>query len=157
MHKTIIVNSTPIIALLGIGHLDILRVLYNEVIIPEAVYSEVTAKDERALDNYPWIKTAAINNIAAKNSFISSLHDGEVEVMILAKEINSDLVIIDDNLARRHAKHQGLTITGTLGVILRAKHNGIIGSVKPLIDDLLNIDFFISEDVINEVLKIAGE
>ena len=157
MHRVVIVNSTPIIALLDIGQIDILKALYDEIIIPEAVRDEVTAKDEHALDNYTWIKVHAIKNIAAKDTFISSLHDGEVEVMILAKEINSDLVILDDSLARRHAKHQGLTITGTVGVILRAKHNGIIDSVKPLLDGLVNSDFYISESVIDEVLKLAGE
>ena len=157
MRKVVIVNSTPIIALLDIGQIDILKALYDEVIIPEAVRNEVTVKDEHILDNYAWIKIKAIKNTAAKDTFISSLHDGEVEVMILAKELSSDLVIIDDSLARRYAKHQGLTITGTVGVILRAKHKGIIGSVKPLLDDLVNSDFYVSESVINDVLKLAGE
>jgi len=157
MHRVVIVNSTPIIALLEIGYIEILKDLYSEVIIPEAVRDEITIKDERVLDNYAWIKVNAIKNIAAKDTFISSLHDGEVEVMILAKELNSDLVIIDDSLARRHAKHQGITVTGTVGVLLRAKHNGVIDSVKPLLDSLVNSDFYISENIINEVLKLAGE
>ena len=157
MRRVVIVNSTPIIALLGIGRLDILKSLYNEIIIPEAVRSEVTVKDEHVLDSYPWIKVTAITNNAAKDTFITSLHDGEVEVMILAKELSSNLVIIDDNLARRHAKHQGLIITGTVGVILRAKHDGVIDSVKPLLDDLQKFGFYISDNVINEALKLAGE
>ena len=157
MRKVVIVNSTPIIALFDIGQIDILKTLYNEVVIPEAVRNEVAIKDEHILDNYAWIKVKAIKNTAAKDTFISSLHDGEVEVMILAKELSSDLVIVDDSLARRYAKHQGLTITGTVGVILRAKHKGIIDSVKPLLDDLVNSDFYVSESVINDVLKLAGE
>jgi len=157
MRKVVIVNSTPIIALLDIGHIDILKALYDEVVIPEAVRNEVTVKNEHILDSIAWIKVKAIKNIAAKDAFISSLHDGEVEVMILAKELSSDLIIIDDSLARRHAKHQGLTITGTVGVILRAKNSGIIDSVKPLLDGLVNSDFYISESVVNDVLKLAGE
>ena len=157
MHRTVIVNSTPIIALLGIGQLDILKALYSEINIPEAVRREVSVKDDYILDNYSWIKVNKISNIAAKETFISSLHDGEVEVMILAKELSANLVIIDDNLARRHAKHQGLTVTGTIGVMLRAKSEGIIESIKPLVNDLLDFGFHISDDVVNEALKLAGE
>jgi predicted nucleic acid-binding protein len=116
MRKTVVSNSTPIIALLDIGHLDILEKLYGEVIIPNAVRSEVTVKDAHRLDGYDWVRVTAITNLAAKELFTSALHDGEVEVMILAKELNADLVIIDDGLARRHAKRLGLTITGTVGV-----------------------------------------
>jgi predicted nucleic acid-binding protein len=112
MRKTVVSNSTPIIALLDIGRLDILEKLYGEVIIPNAVYSEVTVKDARRLDGYDWVRVTAITNLAAKELFTSALHDGEVEVMILAKELNADLVVIDDGLARRHAKRLGLTITG---------------------------------------------
>jgi predicted nucleic acid-binding protein len=77
--------------------------------------------------------------------------------MILAKELNADLVIIDNGLARRHAKRLGLTITGTVGVLLRAKSAGIIESVSPVLDELIESGFFISGDVCNEVLRLAGE
>jgi len=122
MHKKVIVNSTPIIALLEIGRLGILKELYSEIIIPEAVRDEISIKNAQVLDDYIWIQIKPITNIAAKQVFVSYLHDGEVEVMVLAKELNADLVIIDDGLARRHAKYLGLTITGTIGVLLRAKH-----------------------------------
>jgi len=157
MPKTVIVNSTPIIALLGIGQLDILNSLYGDIIIPEAVRDEVSVKDEHALINYSWIKVNAISNVAAKEAFISSLHDGEVEVMILAKEHDADLVIIDDGLARRYAKYQGLTVTGTVGVLCRAKQNGVINSIKPLLDDLCGFGFYISDNVFKEALRLAGE
>jgi predicted nucleic acid-binding protein len=157
MPKIVVSNSTPIIALLDIGRMDILKELYNEVIIPVAVRDEVTAKDACCLDGYSWIRVATITNLAAKEMFTSALHDGEVEVMILAKETEADLVIIDDGLARRHAKRLGLTITGTVGVLLRAKSLSIIESVAPVLDDLINSGFFISEKVYCEVLQLAGE
>ena len=93
MLKKVIVNSTPIIALQGIGRLGILKELYSETIIPEAVRDEISIKNARVLDDYNWIQIKPISNIAAKEVFVSSLHDGEVEVMILAKELNADLVI----------------------------------------------------------------
>ena len=157
MRRYVIANSTPIISLLGIGRLDILKALYGAIVIPKAVYNEVVAKDARVLDGYSWIRVVPISNIEAKETFISALHDGEVEVIILAKEHSSDLVIIDDSLARQHAKYHGLTITGTIGVLLRAKHDGILSAVKPALDDLLEFGFYISADVISDVLRLAGE
>ena len=157
MHRIVIVNSTPIIALIGINQLDILKSLYNEIIIPEAVYNEISVKDSKILDNIDWIHIKPISNVAAKETFISSLHDGEVEVMILAKELSSDVIIIDDGLARRHAKYLGLNITGTIGVLLKAKNDGVINSIKPLMDDLINEGFYISNTVYTDVLQLANE
>jgi predicted nucleic acid-binding protein len=157
MHKKVIVNSTPIIALSAIGHLDILKKLYNEIIIPEAVRDEVTVKDARLLDGCKWVRVEAIKNLTAKEMFTSALHDGEVEVMLLSKEIDADLVIIDDGLARKHAKRLGLNITGTVGVLLRAKSSGIISEVAPMLNKLVSDDFYISDEICREVLRLAGE
>lgn len=54
------------------------------------------------------------------------LHAGAVEVMILAQEQKADLVIIDDNAAKKTAKYLGLTVTGTLGILLKAKRQGVV-------------------------------
>jgi len=155
--RKVVVNSTPIIALAEIGLLGILKDLYGEVIIPTAVRDEVTVKDPRRLDGQDWIRVKTISNIAAKEMFTSALHSGEVEVMLLAKEIGADLVVMDDGLARRHAKYLGLTITGTVGVLLRAKTDGIIKEVAPVLNELIQTDFYISDAVCREVLRLAGE
>ena len=157
MPKAVVVNSTPIIALAEIDHLDILKQVYGEITIPVAVRDEVTIKDTQLLDGNDWIKVIPITNNTAKEMFTSALHDGEVEVMLLTKEINADLAIIDDGLARRHAKYLGITITGTLGVLLRAKDLGIVKEVCPILNDLIQTGFYISDDVRDEVLRIAGE
>jgi predicted nucleic acid-binding protein len=157
MRKTIIVNSTPILALHEIGQLEILKKLYGEIIIPDAVRREVTVKDANTLTGKPWIVIAPITNLTAKELFTTALHDGEVEVMLLAKERGADLVIIDDGLARRHAKFLKLTVTGTIGVLLRAKSNGVIKAVKPVLDDLIRCGFYLSDDVYREVLRLAAE
>jgi predicted nucleic acid-binding protein len=156
-NRTVISNSTPIIALLRIGRLGILEKLYGAVIIPEAVHEEITVKDASALDGVEWIDVRNIANIAAKEAFAATLHDGEVEVMLLAKEIGADLIIMDDGLARKHAKYLDLTVTGTVGVLLRAKRDGIINEIRPVLDDLVGQGFYISDDVFREVLRLAGE
>ena len=67
-----------------------------------------------------------IKDHGEKKMYKAKLHDGEVEVMILAQERNADLVILDDNAAKKTAKYLGLTVTGTLGVLVKGKRQGII-------------------------------
>ena len=67
------------------------------------------------------------------------------------------LVIIDERLARRHAERLGMTLTGTLGVLLRAKERGLVSSVTPLVDQLRNGGIWLSKDVLAEALRLADE
>ncbi|MCH5337806.1 MAG: DUF3368 domain-containing protein, partial [Acetatifactor sp.] len=110
--RKVVVNTTPLIALSHVGQLDVLKRLYGEIIIPEAVYRELSIKTEsickKAVDNsLEWIRIKSINNEMAKAMYKTQLHDGEVEVMILSKEIAADVVIIDDANAKKHAKYLG--------------------------------------------------
>ena len=151
MHnRIVIVNSTPIIALSSIHKLDLLRELYSEVIIPKAVHDEVMVKKDsetqlslaRAKD---WVLTKNISNSETKKFFKVQLHDGEVEVMLLGKELAADLLVIDDYTAREYAKYLEFKVTGTLGVILKAKENGILKEVKLL---------FIADSVTRQLFSI---
>lgn len=159
--RKVIVNSTPLIVLYGIGHLDILQKLYQEIMIPTAVYQEVTAiKDSaciQAMTANKWIHVRQIQDDTEKKMYKAKLHAGEVEVMILAQEQKADLVIIDDNAAKKTAKYLGLTVTGTLGVLLKAKGQGIIESVHPLISEMKQNGFYIDSQLENMVLEQAGE
>jgi predicted nucleic acid-binding protein len=157
MRKTVVVNSTPIIALRSIDHLGILKELYGKIIIPNAVFKEVTVKNRQTLAGCDWICVNPIVNHMAKEMFVSALHEGEVEVMLLAKEMNADIVIMDDGLARQHAKYLGLTVTGTVGVVLRAKNEKVIDEVKPVLTQLINNGFYLSGRVYQEILRLAGE
>lgn len=160
--RRVIVNSTPIIALSNIGKLEILRELYQEIYIPQAVYNEITEKDDTASKNIQnslnWIHVENIQNPEKYTMYRAKLHAGEVEVMILAQESpEADLLIIDDNAARKTAKYLGLTVTGTMGVLLKAKSKSIIIEIKPLLNKLQASGFYISEQVIKLILKQAGE
>ena len=82
---------------------------------------------------------------------------GEVEVLALALEEKGSLIIVDDRLAREFARVRGLRKTGTAGVLLRAKQQGHIPAVRPLLDTLIELDFWLSDDVRNRILKLSGE
>lgn len=158
----VIVNSTPLIVLSNINYLHLLKDLYKDIYIPQAVYDEVTAKNDSACqqikNNLNWIHICKIQDQSQKRMYQAKLHDGEVEVMILAQENqNKDLVIIDDNSAKKTAKYLGLTVTGSLGVILKAKKQGLITSVIPLLNQLIQNGFYISPEVFEFVKDEAGE
>ncbi len=120
----IIVNSTPLIALCNGGCLKILRSLYGEITIPQAVFDEVTAKADSACaqvkQSLEWIHAERIQDPSDMKMYKAKLHAGEVEVMILAQqEPKADVVMIDDNAAKKTAKYLGLPVVGTLGVLLK--------------------------------------
>lgn len=77
--------------------------------------------------------------------------------MILAEEIKADLCIIDDLLARKYAKYLGLNITGTLGILIKAKEKTIIPSVKPLMDELIKNNIYIDNKLYNNILELTKE
>ena len=160
--RRVIVNSTPIIVLCNIGLLDILKALYAEIYIPEAVYREVTEKDDSACQVLKtalnWIHVERIANQSDKKMYKAKLHDGEVEVMILAQEGTADgLVVIDDNTAKKTAKYLGLKVTETIGVLLKAKREGVIPEIAPVLEKMKKNGFYISESLEQLVLEQAGE
>jgi len=156
-----VVDSTPIIALALVGRLDLLQQLYGQIVIPPAVQREVLAGGPGAagrteLDQATWIRVAPLQD-ARRAEMLSDLDLGEAEVIALAQELDADVVIIDERLARRHTKRLGLALTGTLGVLLRAKRTGLISSIAPLIEQLLQGGIHLGDSVIKEALRLAGE
>ena len=160
--RKVIVNSTPLIVLCNIGELDILRSMYGEITIPKAVYDEVTVKEDTACsilkDSPDWIHIEELTDESKKRMYKAKLHEGEVEVMILAQECRDEaLVIIDDDAAKRTARFLDITAIGTLGVLIKAKQLGIISEIKPMLDRLQKKGFYISERLYKDILYIAGE
>ena len=159
--RKVIVNSTPIISLSKAGCLYLLKELYGQVSIPTAVKEEVTRKNDSVkaeLENSEWIHVEPVTNSASKSMYKAKLHDGEVEVMILAQEYEGDhLVIIDDGSARRTADYLGLTLTGTIGVLIKAKEKGLINAVMPFIAKMEKQGIFFSDELKARVKRVAGE
>ncbi len=156
--RKVIVNTTPLIALADIGQLELLHELYEEILIPEAVWEEVESEPAKTMvSDADWIKKVKITHTEEKRLFRAKLHAGEVEAIILADENAADLVIMDDNAAKKTAKFLGFRVTGTLGVIIKAKEAGLIDSVAPLFDRLIEDGLYIDERTRRMALKAAGE
>ena len=156
--RKVIANTTPLIALANIGQLDLFQKLYGEIIIPDAVFEEIKSEPAKTLvAQSSWIKTISVQDDSERKLYSSRLHAGEIEVMMLAKEISADLLIIDDNAAKKTAKFLDFAVTGTLGVLVRAKKEGYIKSIIPAVNDLVQDGFYISNQIFDMTLKAADE
>jgi predicted nucleic acid-binding protein len=156
----IVSNTTPIISLLKIGKLQILKDLYETIFIPQEVYNEIeVGKDKKFYTNLSkieWIKIEKIQNSKSLSYFLD-LDKGEAEAIVLAAEIEADLIIMDEALGRFHAKHAGLKVTGTIGILLKAKQLGLVPELKPLLLELRYKAVWLSDNFMQEILKLANE
>ena len=156
----VVSNTTPIISLLKIGKLQIFKDLYDEIFIPQEVFNEIEAGKNKEfytdLSKIEWIKIEKINNEKALSYFLD-LDKGEAEAIVLANEKEADLIILDESLGRFHAKHTGLKVTGTIGILLKAKQLGYITELKPLLFELRTKNVWLSDSLIENALKLANE
>ena len=159
--RKVVVNSTPLIALAKANQLDLLRKLYGSIIVPEAVYREVTEKEDIAAQRIraagEWIGIREVNPDLDRRMYRAKLHDGEVEVMLLAQEIGADVVVIDDSAARKTAEYLGLPLTGTLGIMIKAKALGLLPAVMPVVRQMEQSGIFYSAAIKEKIQKLCGE
>jgi len=159
---SIVVNSTPLISLAILGQLDLLQLIFGDVIVPRAVYDEVVTRGDgkpghKNLTAVDWFQIEEVGHQELKQSIMVELDEGEAEVICTAKDRGVRRVCIDEFAGRRYAKLLGLEVIGTLGVLLIAKQRSYIREIKPCIEKLLASDRHISTAVYNEVLRKAGE
>jgi predicted nucleic acid-binding protein len=156
----IIADSSPLIALAVISKLELLDKLYEKVYVPNAVFQEL-ADNDRAFANelrrFLTGRIKEVKNRLAVDVLLSDIGAGEAEAIILALEQHPDAVLIDDLKARKFAKLRGLNIIGTLGILLKAKKEGLVQEIKPLLDDMLAANIRISEKIRELALQAAQE
>jgi predicted nucleic acid-binding protein len=156
-----VANAGPLIALANINCFQLLRQLFREIIIPEAVYREATRLDKlpaaRAVREATWVKICAVQDRLAVELLRNELDEGESETIVLARELNATRLLIDERLARRKTAQLELETTGTLGILLLAKSNRLIPAVKPHLDALKKSPFRMKPQLYEEILRAAGE
>jgi predicted nucleic acid-binding protein len=149
----VIVNSSPLIALEQIGHLDLLEKLFSTVLIPPAVARETAPR----LTLPVWASERSLTQPIGPQILRASLGPGESEALSLALEVGARWVILDDRPARRLAEALGLPGIGTLGVLLAAKRRGQLPAVRPCLEALTSHGFRIATDLYELILSDAGE
>jgi predicted nucleic acid-binding protein len=159
----VVSDSSPLIALARIGHLSLLREMYGQVAVPQAVYGEVVngqggrpgaAEVARA----DWIVVRKVRNAAVVSALRADLGAGESEAIALALEFPDPLLLVDERLARRAAVRLGLDPVGTIGVLVEAKRKGLVPAIRPLLDDLVRIaGFWISQRLYDTLIEAERE
>ncbi len=151
MHRIIISDTSTLILFHKIGELDLLRKVYGELLVTPEISNEFGNKLP------DWIKIQPVTDKKYQNFIESQVDLGEASAIALAKEFDETLLLLDDLKARKLATRLNLKITGTLGIIHKAKQISVIKKVKPLIDKLLETDFRISDIIIQEIFSLNNE
>lgn len=159
----VVCNTSPIIALACAGRLDLLRAVHGEILVPDAVFDEITvagAGEPGASEvaQATWIKRRPALNVSLVNALSLELDAGEAEAIALAVEIRAGLILLDERRGRRAAKRLGLTVAGTLGVLIAAKDRGLLASVRPVLDALrADAGFWMDDNLYNAALTAVNE
>ncbi|KFC24153.1 DUF3368 domain-containing protein [Chryseobacterium sp. FH1] len=151
MHRIIICDTSCFIILSKIGELDILQKLYGEIITTPDIAEEFG----EILPDWVNIKSAESQN--TQRILETQIDKGESSAIALALEVANSTLILDDFKARKIAQNLGLVFTGTIGIIIKAKLNGVIPSIKPFLEKIKATDFRISFEIEIQALKEAGE
>ena len=154
-------NTSPLIYLYRIGVLEWLSELFDEVWIPTAVMEELEEGHQKGYDvpnpnKYSWMKNEDPHAMPSE-WLVLDLGPGELASMALALEKPSHIILLDDMLARRTALAAGLTVWGTLRVLLEAKENGLTDQIEPLGDRLGNTGIWLSAEIRQRMMHLAGE
>lgn len=150
----VVADTSVLIAFHQIQHLSVLERLFTNIHIPSSVAREAAP----TLPELPsWVLLREPKQPIRAEIAQALLGPGERDVLALALDFKADLVLLDDRAARRLALRLELPVSGTAGILLRAKQAGLVPSVRSLVDALLRFDFHLSSDIRAKVLAAAGE
>jgi len=148
-YNIIIADTTCFILLNNIGEIGLLRSLFGGVTTTTVIASEFGS----ILPD--WVKVIEVKDQQFQATL--DIDAGEASAIALAVESEASLLILDDNKGRRAARRLNLNVTGSLGVILKAKQSGVIPAIKPIIEKIRLTNFWYSEAILQEILSLAKE
>jgi len=160
--QVVVINTTPIISLVAaLGDLSLLNLLYNKVYVSYEVGEEIMAHGSegfavRQYQEATWL-TKLTEPVKLSSLLKNVLDIGEASVIQVALDYNVKTVCIDETVGRRFARLSGLALTGSLGILLRAKQEGHNISIKSSIEQMRVNGIWLSESLIAAVLVRAGE
>lgn len=158
----VVSDTSPVRALVHLGRMHLLAELFEEVLIPPAVLSELQHPTSRL----PALPAEALALLQVREptdrvrvaGFRERLDAGEAEALALALETRADALLIDEAAGRRAARELGLRTIGVLGLLVQAKEHGLVPLIAPLLDRLQReLGFFIGAELHERVLRAAGE
>lgn len=156
-------NTSPLITLAVVEQLELLPKLYSPLVIPPAVYYELTHLTDkpaaRTLATVSWLLIQAVMDTAALVTRLRQhLHAGEAEAIALAIELPAPVLLMDEQRDRRIASDLGLSVTDVVGVLIAAKQQRLVLRIKPILDDMKRFSgFWLSPRLYHQVLQLGGE
>jgi predicted nucleic acid-binding protein len=155
------VDASPLIHLARTGNLSLLQVLAPTLVIPEPVLVEIRAKGTedatlRAVQDTTWL--SVVQPPSAPSSLRGwDLGRGEASVLAWAFSRPGTIAVLDDQKARTYAGSLGISVIGTLGIILKAKRQGVISQARPIVQELIARGMYLSRAVAERALALVGE
>ena len=159
----VVADSSPLIVLSKIGCFDLVKTLYPRLYISEEVYGEVVVvgagmPGAAQVATADWIEVKALGNRAALAAAETKyrLGSGEVSTVLLAKEIDAGIAIIDDLRARRLALNEGIAVRGSVGILELLYCRGHLPDLRGAFRDLLAHSAYIDRGLLEERLQALG-
>jgi predicted nucleic acid-binding protein len=154
----VIADSSPLIYLSRVGALHVLPALFDEVAVPRAVWDETverrpSAPGIDALHQASWLRV--VDNPSLQLDL--GLDPGETAAILVAESLRADLLLIDERVGRKVARARGLSVRGTLGVLVQARQERLLPALKPVLDAIVAAGFRIAPALIREALAQVGE
>lgn len=157
--RLVVGDSSALIALATCRALDFLDQLAESVRVPEEVYREVLVDFKpQAQILAPYLE-GKIRSVDLERYVIDagSLGRGELQAMALVKQLEADVLLIDDRRGRKIARLNKIPVIGSLGILLLAKQEKLAPEVRPFIEALRQSELFFGEPLLREVLRLADE
>jgi predicted nucleic acid-binding protein len=159
--EALVVNASPLILLSRGKRLELLRHFADRILVPDAVATEIRAKGSEdvtslALRNTPWIEIVPAKPVP-QSILEWGLGNGESAVLAEACANPGMEAVLDDLPARKCAAVLGITVRGTLGIVLASKRLGLVPQARPILEDLLANGLYLSPTILQDALKRVGE
>ena len=154
--STAISDTSPLIALKYAGLLEKLSLLFQGITVPPSVMRELSVKEKEHFQNLGFLSVEESRDKRIVAVLKTIVDEGKAEAIALALE-RGNLLIIDDLKGRKLARRLGLKIIGTLGLLKTMKLKGLIKEVKPVIEKPRKKGFYLSNDLIDKLLRDMGE
>jgi len=157
----VVSNTSPILNLAIIGELSLLRDQFGEILIPGAVLEELRVKEHlpgsqgvRDAIKAGWIRIERVKQDPLVIAMQRDLDKGEAEAIALAMQVNAGWVLMDERDGRKAARSMKLKVVGVLGILLKARREGRLRSLKEAMDRLREkAGFYVREDLYSEIIQ----
>jgi predicted nucleic acid-binding protein len=161
----VVSNTSPLLTLAIVGRLALLREQFGEIWMPSAVLSELRIEDDlpgsqsiREAITAGWLRVEAVKDRPFVKVLQRELDEGEAEAIALALQVTAECTLLDEREGRRVAKSLGIQVTGVVGILLRARREGSVPSLRRALEEIREqAGFRIDEALVADILRQIGE